>query len=131
MDIVADNMDKYLTNIGIKTCEIADTTKVKLEMHSLKKKRDETLISIGKMVYKMCLKDKFDEKKIAEKCSIITELDEQIKGKEYELDEICEFAKRAYKKTRKHGGRRREWEKGREKEAKDDEYERMESVEPE
>lgn len=91
----------YFAALGVKSGELFDTAKIKLEILSLKKRRQEAILHIGSSVYKMFLHDKFDQKKITEKCKNVVELNAEIEKKEKEIGKVHESASIVIKRTLK------------------------------
>lgn len=100
------DISTYFAAFGIKSSEIIDVAKIKMDIHSLNKKKDDELLHIGNMVYKMYLQNKFDEKKISDKCSSIVEIDKRIAGKENEVSEVHNSAERVINETIKEKKKR-------------------------
>ena len=116
-DKVKGDMDKYFEAIGLKAGELADTARIRMEIHYLNKEKEKELISLGSAVYKMYLKNKFDEKKIIEKCTPIDDLEEEIRITRYEMKDINKYGKKSH---RKH--RRKKKRKNKEKEVEAENY---------
>jgi hypothetical protein len=100
---VKGDIGKYIKAIGIKSGELLDTAKIKLEIGSLKRQRDDEFKRIGSIMYKMYLKDKFDDKRISEICKAITKIEEEIKDKEKEIEKVHENAGRMLNKKFRKG----------------------------
>ena len=91
----------YFAALGVKSGELFDTAKIKLEIVSLKKRRQEAILHIGNSVYKMFLHDKFDQKKITERCKCVVELNKEIEKKEEKISKVHESASIEIKRTLK------------------------------
>lgn len=76
------DIDSLIKKAEVKTTEFADFLKIKIEIYSLKKHRDEMLFDLGKSLYKMYKKRNFDQKIIDNICKSVYEIEEQIKLKE-------------------------------------------------
>ena len=93
------DIDTYLAAIGIKSSEFFDASKIRIEIYSIKKEKDKVLLHIGNMIYRMFLQDKFDKSKLIEKCKPIVNMNEQIKLKEQEINQIHEGAQKDIKEN--------------------------------
>lgn len=89
----------YFAALGVKSGELFDIAKVKIEIYSLKKEKEDILCNIGGKVYRMYLDKKFDEKRISEKCKSVAELDKEIKAKQEEIEKVHHNAGRMIKKA--------------------------------
>ncbi len=87
-DKLKDGLEQGVSTIGAKSKEMIDTTKVKLEIDSLQKKKRSAFEDIGILVYTMLTDGSIDEAKIKEKCEAVTNIENQIKEKEKELEQI-------------------------------------------
>jgi len=99
LDKIMGNVDKYITAAGIVAGEFAEAAKIKADMYSIKRKRDQALMEIGEAVYRMYLKGSFDMNKITEKCKYVANLNGEIR-------EIENEAKNARKSSKKHGSKK-------------------------
>lgn len=90
------NSDKYLSDIEDKIYEFADNTGTRIDIMHFKSQKDRELKELGNKVYRMHLKDKFDEDDIKKDCIRILEIDNKIKSIEGEADE-----KKKARKTKK------------------------------
>lgn len=93
------DVGKYLKAIGIKSGEFLDAAKIRFELHSLKRDKEDILFNIGCMVYSMFLKNKTDTKRVEEDCRKIAALDRKIRAKEELIDKIHDSASKAMDKT--------------------------------
>lgn len=96
-DKAKHDMGKYAKAAEIKALEIAESTKIKLEIYGLKKEKNEVLLSIGKMVYKMFRRGEFDRESIEKECRRAAQIDEEIKKVKERRHHIHHTAKEAYK----------------------------------
>lgn len=97
-----NKIGSYIKTIGIKSGEMIDVAGIKFDMYSLKRDRENKFLGIGKMVYKMFLKDKLDQKKLFDECKDILELEKQIKQREEQIKKIHESVDKTLKK---HAGK--------------------------
>jgi hypothetical protein len=93
------DLDNILTAIGIKSSEFVDSAKIKYEIHSLSRQRDQELRDIGASVYKMFLHKKFDQDRLFEKCGRIVDIDRQIGLRKEEIEHVHKSAHRDFKMT--------------------------------
>lgn len=87
-DKVKQSLDKGITTVSVKSKELMESTKIKTEMETLKKKKISSLEELGSTVYVMVRKDQYNDEIVKEKCKIIAELDSQIDAKNEELKKL-------------------------------------------
>lgn len=94
------DMEKLLTTIGVKSGEFIDIAGIKLQIYYLNKQKDDVFIQIGRLIYKMYKKGRFDSEGVYDKCEYIAKLDEQIKSKETDLESVKKGAHSIIKNAR-------------------------------
>lgn len=103
LDKIMGGVDKYIVAAGIVAGEFAETARIKADIYSIKKKRDQALLEIGEAVYRMYLKDSFDMNRVADKCRYVSNLDGEMKEREHEAKDVHKSSgKHRSKRHRKH-----------------------------
>lgn len=92
-------LGSYFKAIGIKSGEILDVAGIRFDIYSLTKDRESKFTEMGKMAYRMFLKDKIDQKRLFDECRDIVELDRRIKQREDQIKKIHESAEKTLKKN--------------------------------
>lgn len=94
-DKIAKNSDKYLSDIENKLYELTDSAGTRIDIIHLNRERDKFLRELGRAVYKMYLKNKFEEDAVKKECEKVLDIDKKIKRVKYDDHEK--------KKDRGHG----------------------------
>jgi NADH pyrophosphatase NudC (nudix superfamily) len=102
-DKVKQSVGKGVTTVSVKSKEMLETSKLKLQIADIQKQKKNSLEELGNIVYTMYLKSAFDEQRFRDKSAAISALDEQIKQKESELDEVRAKAQEALGKPKAVG----------------------------
>jgi NADH pyrophosphatase NudC (nudix superfamily) len=85
---IKDGIGKGVTTASVKSKELIESNKVKGQIDNLEKQRKESFMELGSIVFTMFRKSGFDEVIVNDKCSMILNIDEQVKKKEQELRDI-------------------------------------------
>ena len=91
-DKLKEGIEQGVSTVGAKSKEMIDSTKVKMDLDTLKKQKRTAFEEIGSMIYTMLNSGSIDEAKIKEKCDAVTGIDNQINTKEEELKQIQQKA---------------------------------------
>ncbi|NPV26076.1 MAG: zinc ribbon domain-containing protein [Firmicutes bacterium] len=87
-DKLKQGLGKGVTTVSAKSKEWVEATKVKTEIDQLKQQKKDAIEELGHIVYAMLKNDKFDLEKVNLKYARIAQIDQEIKNKEDELEEI-------------------------------------------
>ena len=91
-DKLKEGIEQGVSTVGAKSKEMIDSTKVKMDIDTLKKQKRTAFEEIGSMIYTMLNAGTLDEAQIKAKCDAVTGIDNQINTKEEELKQIQQKA---------------------------------------
>lgn len=85
LDKVKDGITKGIDTIGTKSKELVEGAQDRLQLSSLRDKRQKAVESLGEMAFELFQKGAFSDPEAKELCESIAELDGQIAVKQAEL----------------------------------------------
>ena len=88
LDKVKQGLGKGVTSVITKSKETLESTKIKLHLGELERRKIDVLKELGDVAYAMFQKNAFDEERLKAKCAGILELENQITEKQKELNEV-------------------------------------------
>ena len=96
-------LDKGVTAASAKSKEVIESTKLKSQIRDLQGRKREVLEELGNIVYAMFLQGSFDEARVREKAAVVAAVDDHIKQKEAEVEDVHVKAQEAMGKPRMAG----------------------------
>jgi len=102
-DRMKQGVGKGVTTVSVKSKEMLEASKLKSQIADIQKQKKEALEELGNIVHTMILKSGLDEERLRAKSAAIAALDDQIKQKEQELEEIHAEAQEALGKPKAIG----------------------------
>jgi peptide subunit release factor 1 (eRF1) len=85
---VKQEIEKGISAVSIKSKEVLENMKLNKQVETIQSQIAIAEIELGQLVYFMITRNNFDQVKIAEKCTVITELHKQLTEKESELSQL-------------------------------------------
>lgn len=87
-DKVKQGIGKGVNTVSVRSKEMVEVTKLKAEIDTLKRKKKDTIEELGNVVYAMLSRNNFDQARMMSKYEEIAGLDQQIRAKEEELQQL-------------------------------------------
>lgn len=100
---IKQGLDKGVTAASVKSKEVIESTKLKSQIRDLQGRKREVLEELGSLVYTMFLQGSFDEARVREKAAAVRAVDDQIRQKEAEVEDVHVKAQEAMGKPRMSG----------------------------
>lgn len=86
---IKQEIDKGITVVSVKSKEILDSAKINTQIAELEDSKNQLLREIGEVVCKMSRNPDYNgDGAIAEKCRMVSDLEQQIEMKELELKKL-------------------------------------------
>lgn len=103
-DKLKKGVNQSINTVSVKSKEMLDSNKIKDEISNLQSRRNYLFNEIGISVYKMYKENNYDNDSISVQCKKIDEIEELIKIKTFELEEVHRKAQDELKNASKQKG---------------------------